>query len=374
MFKEKLVYFLSLIMIAVLAAGILPVSAAQAAGQDAQANAPASLDNGQAPDNNGIPVLYLTIDPEEFSKVNESEDHSYRANTGTIRIEVPDGYKGTGADDALESTEELQLDYIRGRGHGTWAADKKPYKLKLQDKTDLLGMGKNKNWALLANRYDDTLIRNRIIAYIGEHLGLSYTPQSQPVDLVVNGNYYGTYLLSEDVRIDGSRVDIDELSEEDIQEPEITGGYLLCMCPSYDDPMENIFITDHLVRFGSEEPQFNEGETGLEVQKEYIVSYMQNLENAIYSPDFCDENGIRYSDMMDIRSAADYWWVQEFSGNTDAYITNSTYLYKERNGKLYWGPLWDFDLSLGNGFDKLEDLDHCNMSWIEHLRAYDPAE
>ena len=172
MIKNKLGKSLSVIMLAVLTVVLLPVSALAAEQSEG---------TDLVWEDNGIPVLYLTIDPDEFSAVNESDDHSYQAKNGTIRIEVPAGYKAIGSEDALTSTEELELDYIRGRGHGTWAADKKPYKLKLKEKADLLGSGKNKNWVLLANRYDDSLLRNRMISYIGEHLGLSYTPQGQPV-------------------------------------------------------------------------------------------------------------------------------------------------------------------------------------------------
>lgn len=111
--------------------------------------------------------------------MNESIDHSVKC-TGTVRIDVPDGYKGDYSDEALSDTEELQLDYVRGRGNITWIADKKPYKIKLSKKAELLGMGKNKHWALIANRYDGSMLRNRIISYISEQLGFEYTPKMLP--------------------------------------------------------------------------------------------------------------------------------------------------------------------------------------------------
>ncbi len=307
---------------------------------------------------NGIAVISLQIDPQEFVNVNDSPDHSYRAEGASITVTDADG----------NTTEALELDYIRGRGHGTWEADKKPYRFKLKKSLDLLGMGANKNWILLANRYDSALLRNRIISYIGEQMGLSYTPQSVPVDLVVNGEYRGSYVLSEQVRIGKSRIEIDELKEEDIAEPEVSGGYLVCLNPDYDEAAENIFITNRMVRFGNEEPQFSEGENGVPEQKAYITSYLQETEDVI----FADDEDKRPADYMDMRSAADYWWIQEFSGNHDAFITGSTYLYKERGGKLYWGPLWDFDLSLGDGLDAVDGFAHRNMIWLDHLRAYDP--
>ena len=324
-------------------------------------------------EDNQIPVLYLTIDPAEFEKVNESEDHSYRAQTGSIRIHVPDGFAGGYSAENPEDTEELELEYIRGRGHGTWTADKKPYRIKLKDKADLLGMGENKHWVLLANRYDPSLLRNRLISYIGTELGLSFTPKCVPVDLVVNGEYYGSYVLSEQVRIGKNRVNIDELTEEDISDPALTGGYLLFMNPLWDEPLENVFITDRMVRFGSDSPQFTEEEAGQEEQKAYIAEYMQKTEDAIFSAEFCDETGAPYSDYMDVTAAAKYWWIQEYSNNYDGMKTSSTYLYKERSGKLYWGPLWDFDLALGSGNDNFDGFSNCPMIWLDHLRAFEPG-
>lgn len=324
-------------------------------------------------EDNGIPTVYLTIDPAEFEQVNASEGHRYRASGATVKVEVPEGYTGDYASEPLASTDELELDYFRGRGHGTWSADKKPYKFKLKDGADLLGMGKNKHWVLLANRYDESQLRNRVINYLAARMGSFYAMQSEPVDLVINGEYYGSYTLAEEVRIGSARIDIDELTPEDDSEPEITGGYLLCMCPLDDEPLENALTTDRLVRFGAEEPQFTSDEGGTAAQKAYIMNYLQRTEDAIFSPDLCDVDGTPYTDYLDARSTADYWWVQEYSGNTDAFITPSTYLYKERGGKLIWGPLWDFDLALDGSQSDTAGFMHRNMAWLDHLRGYDPA-
>ena len=157
-----------------------------------------------------------------------SPDHSIEC-AGTVKLDVPEGYTGDYSSTALNDTAELKLSYIIGRGHSTWGADKKPYKFKLDKGADLLGMGKNKHWVLLANFGDDSLLKNRITSYIGQELGLAYTPQMLPFDVVMNGDYLGKYYLSEQFRIGDSRVAIDELRQSDSEEPEITGGYLLAL-------------------------------------------------------------------------------------------------------------------------------------------------
>ena len=90
-------------------------------------------------DRNGIPVIRLTIDPEELQKVNNSADHSYRAREGMIRIEIPRGYEGKfGEIDPETTAVDLPLEYIRGRGNSTWLEERKPYKFKLKSKADIL--------------------------------------------------------------------------------------------------------------------------------------------------------------------------------------------------------------------------------------------
>ena len=322
---------------------------------------------------NGIPVIYLTIDPDDFEEVWQSGEHTYRA-PGQIRITVPEGYTSEYGADLVPDTGDLDLEYIRGRGNSTWKGAKRPFRLKLDKKADLLGMGTNKHWVLLANAFDSTLLRNRIIGCIGKSMGLDYTPKAVPVDLIVNDTYRGSYTLCENVRIDNNRIDIDEIKPGNDSEPEITGGYLLEMYPGSGDKYSE-FTTDRNVELGVHTPDFTEYKEaqypGRDAQSRYISGYIQNLENAIYAEDFKDPDGDRYSDLMDIESAAKYWWVQEFTLNGDAFGTSSTYMYKERSGKLYWGPLWDFDLALSQTETETV-FNNTEMPWLDHMRAYDP--
>ncbi|MBR1749270.1 MAG: CotH kinase family protein [Ruminococcus sp.] len=325
---------------------------------------------------NGIPVFNITIDEtavgySTIEQMNSSPDHSAEC-TGTIKLDVPDGYKGDYSDIALSGTEDLELEYIRGRGHTTWMEDKKPYKLKLKKGADLLGMGSNKHWILLANAKDETLLRNRIVYHIGRALGLAYTPKMLPVDVVMNGKYIGSYYLCEQVRVGKRRVNIDELTAEDNSEPEITGGYLFSLLEG-DEDEQNVFYTENGVGFTFSNPAFYSDdptdELGTDAQKAYITDYLQKIENAVYGKDFKDENGVSVWDYMDLQSTADYWWVQEFSRNVDAFRTDSTYLYKPRGDKVYWGPLWDFDLSLGKSVSGFDGFYMSNyLTWLNKLR------
>ncbi len=325
---------------------------------------------------NHIPVLTLTIDPEEYQKVVGSARHEYRAECGTIRIDVPDGWKCEyGEPDLSVLGTELPLAYIRGRGNSTWLEDKKPFKFRLEEAADLFAMGANEHWVLLAGAMDDSLMRNRLMGYIGDAFGLAYTSKFVPVDLVVNGEYQGSYLLGEQVRVGENRIEIDKIKKSETKEPGISGGYLLSMSPTVKDADAGKFTLASGLSFLIETPELDEydesQQEAMKAQKDYITAYLQQVEDAVFGEGFRNAAGKSVGELMDLESAAKYWWMQAFSYNNDAFASTSTYLYKERNGKLYWGPLWDFDRSFWiNGDD--EYLNSGKMLWLDHLRENNP--
>ena len=210
---------------------------------------------------NGIPLVIVRIDESREAiaeasrrdpaheygtadEKNESMDHSVRC-VGEIQIIVPDGFAGEyGSAEAPEGP--LALNYIRGRGHMSWGMSrKKSYKIKLQEKQDLFGMGKSNDWALMANSMDSSLLRNRITYKLGELTGLAWSPRQIPVDVVVIGSIsgrreMGSYTLCQTVRVEKERVAVPKLKEDTVSEkaaddPNITGGYLLSVYSKSQD-------------------------------------------------------------------------------------------------------------------------------------------
>lgn len=172
-----------------------------------------------------IPILSLTFQDgidsetgelitgdEKIAKMNESSNHEYKASGVDFELVVPEAYDNPekGIKDGVSGYKGASgsFEFIRGRGNSTWRADigKKPYKFKLSKKVDLFGLGENKHWVLLANHFDDSLIIDRLVGWIGNEMGMAYTPRGVPVDLFMNGNYCGSYVLFEEVRVDGTRV------------------------------------------------------------------------------------------------------------------------------------------------------------------------
>ena len=349
-----------------------------------------------------IPILRLTFHDdidletgevvlsgnEKIDLMNEAANHSYRAIGVTMDLEVPPTYDNPEDDlrdgvSGYSGETNLELEFIRGRGNSTWRAAKKPYKFKLDKGADLFGMGKNKHWVLIANYYDTSLTINRLTGWVGDQMGFSFTPRGVPVDLYMNESYYGNYLLMEEVRVDSNRVDIDVVDENasDPDSLEITGDYLIGMELKLTGQSYECFTTTRSNTYSYDTPEYGAELTDAEqAQQAYLLSHMERVEDAVYSKGLISPSGDNLWDLMDQASAADYWWIQEFTGNRDAFATPSTYLYKLRDtlgadgtvttGKLYWGPLWDFDFVWGQFY--AEGFDNTDTSWIARLRQ-DPA-
>jgi len=306
-----------------------------------------------------LPVVYLDIDESEGTIAEMNSDPAHETECyGDMTVQIPAGYQYEYSDEISTElqSETYPMEYIRGRGNSTWDCDKKPYKIKLEKKANLFGMGKNKHWVLLANRYDNSLLRNKATYWLGKELGMEYTPECVFVDVVMNGTYCGSYYLCEQVRVGSGRVEIDDLEDEKeaTDEPLISGGYLLSMFP-YGDEEKLSFMTTRENEFLIESPNFEDYKN--DAQYNYIKDYVQKTEDAIYGKNFQLDDGTAYEDLMDIDSTIDYWWIQEISQNGDAFGTTSTYLYKKRDGKLYWGPLWDFDYVAWGDYDYSTDPD-----------------
>ena len=295
-----------------------------------------------------IPTVYVNIDESlgTIDAMNSDPDKKTECH-GSLLISSPAGYVGEYTGKSVKDYS-LDMEYIRGRGNSTWEAPKKPYKVKLSKKTDLFGMGKNKHWCLIANYYDKSLMRNKLVYDFAEDIGMKYTPECVFVDVVMNGEYLGNYLLCEQIRVDSSRVDIDDLEDtpDATDEATISGGYLLELTPYERVKSDEVYFgasrVEKAMVFSS--PSF---ETGINTaQYNYMRDYFYRMEEAVYSDSGYNSRGEYWSDLLDIDSAVDFYLVQEIFKNNDAMYA-STRFYKPRGDKLYMGPVWDFDLTAG---------------------------
>ncbi len=229
---------------------------------------------------------------------------------------------------------------IKGRGNSTWGMPKKPYKLKLEEKTSLLGMPANKDWALMANYSDKSLLRNKTAMKVSEICGMSWTPKMVSVEVYLNGEYLGVYDLCEHKEVAKNKVNIDIVKETDNEGDALTGGYYFEIEQNTDEPV--CWWTWKGVPMMFLEPQYPSDK-----QLEYVKDYFYKFEQALFSDDFASvANG--YAKYIDVDSFVNYFIIQELSKNVDGNTRKSTFITKERGGKLEMYHVWDFDLAFGN--------------------------
>ncbi|NNV56221.1 CotH kinase family protein [Limnovirga soli] len=274
----------------------------------------------------------------------------------------------------MPGTEQYQGNLeIRGRGNSTWGMPKQPYKFKLEKKAGLLEMHTSKQWVLLANYADKTLMRNEVAFELSRRLGLAYTTDSRYADVILNGKYIGNYELVEQIDVDDDKVNIAEQDIATTTLPGISGGYLFEMDGfSYAEPVN--FLTPLGMGVTVHYP---DDEDINDVQRNYITNYVGMFENSLFSAGF-DNAATGYKQYFDIDSYINWYLVNEIIANPDTFW--STYMYKDRdNAKIYTGPVWDFDIAanndirLGNVVNALMiDVAHEPKVWIRRLME-DPA-
>ena len=264
---------------------------------------------------------------------------------------------------------------IRGRGHSSWRGVKKPYKIKLAEKTPLLGMNKHKHWALL-RFYESTVAGMQM----GNIMGMDWTPSTRPVEVVLNGDYLGLYLLTETNRIDKNRLNIYEQPNWNEDENTIPYGWLVEVDNYYETNQISIRENDSWnLRLTYHSP-----DSLSTAQRQWLVGEFQDINAAIYDK---DKNNSSWEQMIDVDAMARYFIIQEVLDNSDGFH-GSFYLHKDRKDDARWiaGPLWDlscnqrektdytFRMKTSYGFtphwigELIQDTDFCNAvkdAWEE---------
>ncbi len=312
----------------------------------------------------GIPTFFVQTQSGSVESIHSSKQLS---ESGKILI----------MDSRGRSYFEGIIDEIHCRGNSSFdKTEKKSYTISLNKSMDLFEMGKAKKWLLIANAFDDTLVRNASAFFIAELLKLPYTPKFQYVDVYINGNFVGNYLLSEKVEIGKNRVNIRNLEKEVVslnkncnladtdffmeqqgrlfstkgyhieKEPEdISGGYLLELETSDRYGLEaSGFLTSRMQPVVFASPKYASYN-----QVSYIAGLYQDFEDAVFSADGSNPyTGKMYYEYIDVDSFARKYLLEELVKNLDASFT-SQYIYKyddSISSKFYAGPCWDYDKSI----------------------------
>ncbi len=272
-----------------------------------------------------------------------------------------EGIENVGSQDAPQLME------IRGRGNYTWSDfDKKPYRIKLDQKTPLLGMKRNKHFALLAHP-DDKLgfLRNTVGFELSRRLGLAWTPAQQPVEVVLNGDYLGLYMLTEIIRVEPDRVNITEQANYETNRFLITGGWLV----EIDNYLEEEQVRTVEGNGNSIWSTYKSPELLSDEQRTYLTGLINTANAAIYVNDKTNNSWEKY---IDPDTLACFYLTQELLDDTESFH-GSCYWHKENGDstKIMFGPVWDF----GNAFHRtpnrfIYDQPAFTQTWIGEIAKF----
>ena len=340
-----------------------------------------------------IPAVYIsTKDNFQVTSKEEYSDCTFRIEYGERYSYIRDDFS-----DADGAAAE-----IRCRGNATYnnpemkAKNKYSYKVKLSEKANILGMGESRHWYLINNWRDTSNLRHKLAYDMAAALGLAHT-DSQWVTVYYNGEYRGLYLMTESIRVaedrvetfnwedfaediadeyaddygldsvvtyeleqamkndlgwittqhlsvklDGKRKIIDFSRYYDVDDLDLTSGYLIEYCSGMDTDGSK-WRTDKDVPVVLDSPYMLHTN---EKMYEYVKTLIQDFEDALFSPTFFNSKGKHYSDYLDVDSLVDYWMVWNMFCNNE-FGARSLYYYIE-DGKIVFGPIWDFDQTIGN--------------------------
>ncbi|GAA2484493.1 hypothetical protein GCM10009858_22950 [Terrabacter carboxydivorans] len=326
--------YASLATLALLVPGSAAVAQAAATTTATSAGLPAAVAAAPVPITN-LPIVAIDLTDADTTKnslayLNASKDNSVGA---TVNLADP-------SDPAAAIVDAAAT--IKGRGNATWTLAKKPYQIKFKTAAGPLGMESARTWVLLADHTDPSLMRNKLSYDLARGVGLAYSPESRFVDVKitdVDGEHLlGNYLLTEKTEVGPTRVNL-------------------------TDPQANLVELDQL--YGTAEPFYFTTTTSKRIFTlkdapggvnatltpdqaagwASTKSYLNSFESALYAP---TPDWTRISSMIDVDSFVKYYFVHEVAENWD-FNRSSMYFYKNGPGdKLHAGPVWDFDLSLGN--------------------------
>lgn len=322
-----------------------------------------------------LPAVHISTESGNLDYIHEKKGNKEK---GSMMIVTAAG----------EVNFEQEIDQIKGHGNATFVYEKKSYQVKLDKKASLLDMEKGKTYVLLANQHENSLVRNRMTFDIARELGLGYTSECRSVDLYINDEYRGNYLLCDKVGISSGSVDITD-SEDAIEfaneeyidrggksepyginryekgtykgaawprEPEdVTGGYLfeLEYEDRYPDEMSGV------VTARGQAVVVKSPEEMSKAQGEYVNNLLNSFERAIFAKNGVDDQtGRHYTEIADFDSLVRKYMIEEICRNYDA-NKSSQYFYKdsdEIDPFIYAGPVWDYDSSWGN-FAKEGNMD-----------------
>ena len=297
-----------------------------------------------------LPIMVITtdLDPETNSPIEIPDEPKV---LGTMKLIFrPDGTRNY----LTDITNDSFLNYngrigIELRGSSSQVLEKKPYGFTTlladddsNNNVSLLGFPSENDWVLNSLAYDPSMIRDYLSYQLASNMG-NYAPRVKYIEVIVNDDYKGVYILTEKIKRDSDRVNLKKIKDSDNSLPEVTGGYII----KADKTTGGDEVAWTMVGSGGGSTNFlyhyPKTENISSQQTDYIKNVFTDLETN--SENTSIANG--YPSIIDVPSFVDYMIMAEIASNPDSYQF-STFFHKDRGGKLRAGPVWDYNLSYGN--------------------------
>lgn len=292
-----------------------------------------------------LPTLNIYSDADLDNTIYQSKDAKVDASAAI-----------SGAEDPKHNLDESYVE-LKTRGNTTWGVMKWAYQIKFDSKVDLFDMGKAKKWILLANYYDGTFVRNKVMFDLGKEIGIPYVVESVFVNLYINGEYRGVYQLTEKVELGSSRIDIDSdygvlLEMDATNRPAELAKEIYFQTSTTGKPFVYKEYNTELA-----EPETPEEEAMAKKVMAYTENFINAFEAELYSEDADWET---IASMIDVDSFVRFYFITELSMEVDA-TYSSSYFYLDGPGDvLHCGPLWDYDRIMGwdTSYDQTTNADY----------------
>lgn len=228
---------------------------------------------------------------------------------------------------------------IRGRGNSSWTSmPKKSYKIEFLSKQALLGMPKDKDWALIANYADKSLMRNYLAYNLSAAIGAYYAPKCEYAELYLNKEYLGVYLVTETIKIGKNRVNI----------PKNDFSYIVEFDAKYRADEQVVFSKVINTENKGKAFRIHDPKSATQTSLDTIQNHIEKFEEFLKTIKKGEDNHVE--EWLDIDESIRHYWVQEISRNPDAGFYTSVYFSWIKNDKIKLGPVWDFDLAFGNHY------------------------
>lgn len=327
--------------------------------------------NDLTPDGEYVTGNYTTIDGATVQK------YPRLTNLPTLYLEFPNGQDlssvrhrqyspatYTFVDEYVENSYYNLPLQIKGRGNYSWSFAQKPYALKLGEKADFLGMGAAKKWTLITVSSDKSMMHNYLTQKMAAAMGLPYTCENEYVDVVVNGEYKGTWVLTEKIQLHEERINVSE-DKGVLFEIEMVYRHSCDTCvvlyENRSNPSNTVHLTLQEYKGVDIKDMTREQKAAAKAE---LDAYFQPLNQAIYAKNSSIETLSQY---IDIDSFINWYLLNEMTRNFDSQFVTSCYCFIGNDNRLYMGPVWDFDTCYGIQDSTIDGYRVKNAPWYNAL-------